>query len=307
MHGRRRPLGDIGNTIGSFQEHVKPISHAPASTPQSPRIDDSHKHDPLYVVEYAKDIQEHFRNAEIKAQSNGSYLSSVQTDIDEKMRSILIDWMVDVHLKFKLLPETLPLAVVLVDRFLERKVVNRSKLQLVGVVAMLLASKYEEIYPPEIKDFIYIAANTYTRDDVLRMERLMFQTLDFNLTLPTTFQFLKRGLQVTNSDTQTTHLAQYLSELALMDYKMLQHRPSVVAAGCIYVANKCLSAREVWGRTLEHYTTYKSTDVEAVAAELLTLGRNAPNASKTQAIRKKYSYAKYSEVSKLISFDLVQL
>ena len=74
--------------------------------------------------------------------------------------------------------------------------VSRQKLQLVGVVAMLLAAKYEEIYPPEVKDFIYIAANTYTRDDILRMERLMFSTLDHNITCPTVYVFLKRGLQV---------------------------------------------------------------------------------------------------------------
>ena len=81
-------------------------------------------------------------------------------------------------------------------RFLDKKVVSRQKLQLVGVVAMLLAAKYEEIYPPEVKDFIYIAANTYTRDDILRMERLMFSTLEFNLTVPTVYVFLQRGLQV---------------------------------------------------------------------------------------------------------------
>lgn len=114
------------------------------------------------------------------------------------MRTILVDWLVDVHLKFKLQPETLFLAIECIDRcysvtllvifmicplffsrFLEKKMVSRQKLQLVGVVGMLLAAKYEEIYPPEVKDFIYIAANTYSREDILRMERLMFSTLDF--------------------------------------------------------------------------------------------------------------------------------
>jgi len=87
-----------------------------------------------------------------------------QEDINEKMRAILVDWLVEVHLKFKLLPETLYLTVNLIDRYLCKEQVHRSKLQLVGVTAMLIASKYEEIYPPIVKDFVYITDNAYTKD-----------------------------------------------------------------------------------------------------------------------------------------------
>jgi cyclin B len=73
-----------------------------------------------------------------------------QPDVNEKMRDILIDWLVEVHLKYKLVPETLYLTVSLIDKYLEKVVVNREKLQLVGVTAMLIASKYEEIYAPEV-------------------------------------------------------------------------------------------------------------------------------------------------------------
>ena len=93
-----------------------------------------------------------------------------QTDINEKMRSILIDWLVEVHLKFKLVPETLFLTVNLIDRYLERKVVMRNRLQLVGVSAMLIACKYEEIYAPEVRDFVFITDNAYTRDQIFLME-----------------------------------------------------------------------------------------------------------------------------------------
>jgi len=83
-------------------------------------------------------------------------MKNKQNDINEKMRSILVDWLVEVHVKFKLLPETLFLTVNLIDRYLEAKKVLRQKLQLVGVTSMLIASKYEEIYAPEVKDFVYI-------------------------------------------------------------------------------------------------------------------------------------------------------
>ena len=89
------------------------------------------------------------------------------------MRSILIDWLVEVHLKFKLVPESLYLTVNLIDRYLEREQVHRSRLQLVGVTAMLIACKYEEIYPPIVKDFVYITDNAYTKEEILEQERKM--------------------------------------------------------------------------------------------------------------------------------------
>jgi G2/mitotic-specific cyclin-B, other len=89
------------------------------------------------------------RNEELKYIVRPSFMDS-QQDVNEKMRAILIDWLVEVHLKFKLVPETLYLTVNLIDRYLERVEVMRDKLQLVGVTAMLIASKYEEIYAPEV-------------------------------------------------------------------------------------------------------------------------------------------------------------
>ena len=93
-----------------------------------------------------------------------------QKDINDKMRAILIDWLIEVHYKFKLLPETLYLTVNIIDRYLERCVIPRSKLQLVGVTAMLISAKYEEIYAPEVRDFVYITDKAYTKEEILTME-----------------------------------------------------------------------------------------------------------------------------------------
>jgi G2/mitotic-specific cyclin-B, other len=89
-----------------------------------------------------------------------------QEDINEKMRAILVDWIIEVHLKFKLLPETLFITVSLIDRYLEKVQIKRNNLQLVGVTAMLIASKYEEIYAPEVRDFVYITDNAYTKEEI---------------------------------------------------------------------------------------------------------------------------------------------
>lgn len=119
------------------------------------------------------------------------------------MRAILIDWLIEVHLKFKLLPETLFITVNVIDRYLEKQKVNKSRLQLVGVASLFIASKYEEIYPPELKDFIYITDRAYTKQDLLSMEFHILSTLSFDCTFPTPYRFLERYLKVLGEDTST--------------------------------------------------------------------------------------------------------
>jgi hypothetical protein len=107
-----------------------------------------------------------------------------------------------VHLKFKLMPETLFLTTNLIDRYLCVQSVSRKNLQLVGVTAMLLAAKYEEIWAPEVNDFVHISDNAYSREEVLTMEKNMLNTLKFNLTVPTPYVFIVRLLKASACDKQ---------------------------------------------------------------------------------------------------------
>ena len=93
-----------------------------------------------------------------------------QTEINESMRAILVDWLIDVHAKFRLLPETLFLTINLIDRYLSKTQGQKSRLQLVGVAALLIATKYEEIYPPTLKDLVYITDKAYSEKDIVTME-----------------------------------------------------------------------------------------------------------------------------------------
>merc|ERR1719456_682745 len=126
------------------------------------------------------------------------YLES-QPDINAKMRAILIDWLVEVHMKYKLKTETLFLAVNIIDRFLERKSMTRKKLQLVGVTGMLIAAKFEEIYPPEVRDFVYITDKAYTKEEILSMEVLMLTVLEFAVNCPTVAHFFERYQRINRS------------------------------------------------------------------------------------------------------------
>jgi len=128
-------------------------------------IDERDAEDPLCATEYVQDMYHHFRGKEAITSVRPLYMEN-QTHINERMRSILVDWLVEVHLKFKLVPETLYLTINLIDRYLERQEVSRPRLQLIGVTSLLIASKYEEIYPPELRDLVYICDRAYTRTEV---------------------------------------------------------------------------------------------------------------------------------------------
>ena len=227
-----------------------------------------------------------------------------QTDINEKMRAILIDWLVEVHLKFKLMPETMYLTVNIIDRFLEKKQVIRQKLQLVGVTAMLLASKYEEIYAPEVRDFVYITDKAYTKEQILQMEAMMLNTLEFRITVPTAYVFTNRFLKVAGAaaDAKVSHFATYLAERMLQEHKMLGYTPSMMAAATVNVALRTLRGRTAWDRKLELYSGYTQESLRACIKDVEELLANPANTLK--AVSKKYALPKFSEVSTLAAANI---
>jgi hypothetical protein len=182
---------------------------------------------------------------------NPDYMDD-QKDLQWKMRGILVDWLVEVHHKFRLLPETLFLAINIIDRFLSLRVVSLQKLQLVGLTSMFIASKYEEVMAPSIQNFIYMADGGYTDEEILKAERYILQVLEFGLHYPNPLNFLRRCSKADNYDIQTRTLAKYLMEVALVDHRFLQYPPSNVAASSLYLSRTMLDRPE-WVRSLRHW------------------------------------------------------
>lgn len=136
--------------------------------------------DIYHVSEYCAEIQTNMQQTERETQPDPSYMKR-QTQVNENVRAILIDWILNVHSKFKLLPETLFITVNLIDRFMSMHRIDKEEVQLLGVAAMLIATKYEEIYPPTIKDFVYITKNAYTNQQILDMEMQILFSLEFEM------------------------------------------------------------------------------------------------------------------------------
>ncbi|XP_009079682.1 PREDICTED: cyclin-A1, partial [Acanthisitta chloris] len=251
----------------------------------------------LAVEEYAEDIYQYLREAEIRFRPKPHYMKK-QPDITTGMRAILVDWLVEVGEEYKLRTETLYLAVNFLDRFLSCMCVLRGKLQLVGTAAILVAAKYEEIYPPEVDEFVYITDDTYTKKQLLRMEQLLLKVLGFSLTAPTINQFLLQYIQRHEVCMRTENLARYLAELSLLQADpFLKYLPSQIAAAAYCLANYTVN-RYFWPETLDAFTGYSLNEIVPCLTDLHKTCLDVSH-SQLQAIKQKYKHAKYLQVSLL--------
>ncbi|XP_030452124.1 G2/mitotic-specific cyclin S13-7-like [Syzygium oleosum] len=251
-------------------------------------IDEADANDELAMVEYIDDIYKFYKLTEGDGRAH-DYMDN-QLEINVKMRMILMDWLIEVHRKFELMPETLYLTVNIVDRYLSMKVVRKRELQLVGISAMLIASKYEEIWAPEVNDFVFISDNAYVREQVLVMEKSILEKLEWYLTVPTPYVFLIRYIKASNSsDKEMENMVLFLAELGLMHYStIILYCPSMIAASAVYAARCTLGKHPFWTETLKHHTGY-SADQLMECAKLLVGLHSAATESKLKAAYRKFS------------------
>ncbi|KAL4379332.1 hypothetical protein GQ457_02G013200 [Hibiscus cannabinus] len=259
-------------------------------------IDGCDAKNPLAVVEYVEDLHAYYRKMENFSCISPNYMEQ-QSDINEKMRAILIDWLIEVHDKFDLMGETLFLTVNLIDRFLSQQTVVRKKLQLVGLVAMLLACKYEEVSVPVVGDLVLISDKAYSRKEVLEMEKLMLNTLQFNMSYPTPYVFMRRFLKAAQSDKKLELLSFFLIELALVEYEMLKFQPSLLAAAAIYTAHCSLYGFKQWSKTCEWHSSY--TEDQLLECSILMVGFHEKAATgKLTGVHRKYCTSKFGFTAK---------
>ncbi|KAJ0989424.1 hypothetical protein J5N97_007780 [Dioscorea zingiberensis] len=264
---------------------------------------DSDNKDPQFCATLACDIYKHLRIAETKKRPSMDFMEKIQKDINASMRSILIDWLVEVAEEYRLVPDTLYLTVNYIDRYLSTNEVNRQRLQLLGVACMLIASKYEEICAPQVEEFCYITDNTYFKDEVLQMEAAVLKHLKFEMTAPTAKCFLRRFVRAAQACDEVSHLqleflADYLAELSLLEYNFLCYSPSLVAASSIFLARFiCQPTKRPWCATMIRYTAYKPSDLSECVKALHGLFCNSTSNS-LPAVREKYSQHKYKFVAK---------
>jgi hypothetical protein len=260
------------------------------------------------VPDYVTDIFQRLYDAE--SQTTPVPYMDDQEFLNGMMRAILVDWLVEVHMKFRLMPETLYLSINIIDRYLSQVQVERQKLQLVGVTALLIACKYEEIYPPEVKDCVYITDRAYTRQDVLDMETHIVKILQFKMTVPTGHPFLQRFLHVSRATKVMRNLASYYMERMLQEYSTLSYRPSLVAAAAVCLAINNPDALDYEGldadqgpgipESLVSYTGFsrkKIIEVSQLMAFKVSEETTTYSRRELVSVKKKYQADRYTNAS----------
>ncbi|XP_045592535.1 G2/mitotic-specific cyclin-A [Procambarus clarkii] len=267
----------------------------------TPREDVLHsRNDDIYdVPEYAADIYQYLKEAEVCHKPRANYMSK-QTDITASMRWILVDWLVEVAEEYSLHTETLYLAVSYIDRFLSHMSVKRDKLQLVGTTAMFIAAKYEEIYPPDVGQFAYITDNTYKVGQILRMEHLILKVLSFDMAVPTAHLFVNKFSRMCKNSEETLHLSLFLAELSMLDCDpFLRFLPSMIAASAVALANHTTQARFAWPQHMAESTGYTLEDLRECYVNLYRAFSRVQEPQQ-HAIRDKYKSSKWHGVSQLV-------
>ncbi|KAI0151928.1 A/B/D/E cyclin [Hypoxylon sp. NC0597] len=255
-------------------------------------LEEDGKEDPLMVSEYARDIFNYLRELEKKVVAHPNYIIH-QDELEWKTRSILVDWLIEVHTRFHLLPETLFLAVNIIDRFLSQKVVQLDRVQLVGITAMFIAAKYEEVLSPHVSNYRMVSDDGFSDAEILSAERFILETLNYDLSYPNPMNFLRRISKADDYDIQSRTIGKFLMEISIVDYRFLAYRPSHIAAAAMYLARMILDRGE-WDPTIAFFAGYTEEEIEPVF-ELMVDYLARPICH--EAFYKKYASKKFMKAS----------
>jgi hypothetical protein len=289
-----RAIGkEITNVLkfGGHQMQIEELSVTVPHTVQS----DLPRENPQVVAQFQGQILSFLKSKDENYAVDPEYMLQ-QRDINVRMRSILVDWLVDVCIKFKLLPQTLFMTVNVIDRFLTKNSVQRSSLQLVGITALMLVSKYEEIYPPLTKEYVAVCDNAYTKEEILSMEARILLCLEFDLNQTSSYAFLQHFQLRLNMAAKAFVFARYILENALFDPMSLKHTNLIIAAGAVFLVNKIFKI-ENWKANFEEVTLVPESVAKACAKELYQIMQKV-DASNLTALKRKFASAEFFEVSK---------
>ncbi|XP_053678226.1 G2/mitotic-specific cyclin-B3 [Anopheles nili] len=255
--------------------------------------DKFYENDIYQVSEYAGDIFRYLKKREL-CYVVPDYMGN-QKFVTKWMRSLLIDWMIEIQETFELNHETLYLAVKIVDMYLSRVMLPREKLQLVGVACMLMSSKVDERASPTVDDYVYLCDSAYQRSELLQMERSIFKTINYDLSIPLSYTFLRRYARVNRVQMPVLTLARYILEASLMEYNTALVLESKLACAALYIALR-MDNRSGWNDTLKHYSGYTLDEFKDV---VILLNNNIiTRKSMLNAVHKKYSHELFFQVAK---------
>ena len=246
----------------------------------------------LISAEYINDIYSNLLSDEknLKVKPNFGYMEQVQTDIDQNMRGILIDWLYDIHDKCHYKDETLYQMIWIIDTYLSMVKVQRTKLQLVGAAALLISCKEHEITFMKLHEIAYLTANAYTTEEIAKMENTILKKLSFNIIAPAPLDFYNIISKAFKFDKKQYLLGKYFLETYLISYESVKYPASVVGVSCAYIVMKFfkfINYNELYSKDFINSSNPQKSIKEA-AREICFIMKGI-DSSRLSAVKNKYS------------------
>ena len=246
----------------------------------------------LISAEYINDIYSNLLSDEknLKVKPNFGYMEQVQTDIDQNMRGILIDWLYDIYDKCHYKDETLYQMIWIIDTYLSMVQVPRAKLQLVGAAALLISCKEHEITFLKLHEIAYLTANAYTTEEIAKMENTILKKLSFNIIAPSQLDFYNIISKAFKFDKKQYLLGKYFLETYLISYESVKYPASVVGVSCAYIVMKFfkfINYNELYSKDFINSSNPQKSIKEA-AREICFIMKGI-DSSRLSAVKNKYS------------------
>ena len=257
-----------------------------------------------FSFEYANEIYKNLLTDEKNLYLKPLYgYMKKQSHINEKMRAILIDWIIDIHFRFNLRLQSLYITVMIIDTSLSKKEIKRSEFQLLGLTALVIACKAEEVQCPQLKDLVSLTDGACDIDSLIKMESDILILLNYNVCVPTAFDFygiLAKGFKFNSLQ---TNLGLYFMEYTLYDYNMIKYPASVIAAATCYFVMKFFGVGDYKKLYSSSFVNddFPQKAIKEAARELCFLVQSLRNHEEFRVLREKYALEKYDRVSEYLN------
>ena len=256
----------------------------------------------LYNLEYFDEIYTNLLLEEKKSYKKieTDYMDK-QYDINHKMRAILVDWLIEVHLNFHFKRKTLFQTIQIIDLFLSKKLMQKNKFQLLGIASLLISCKENEIFYPPIEEFVNITNNAFTKKELFNMEVYILKVLNFEVLLPTSEEFYNIISEAFNFTKMQHHLGEYFLDSALVDYEILKYKPSAIALACAYIVMKFYGIngyKDLYSPRMIMEDDYPQKTIKECARALCILVKNLSK-STLKSAKDKYSSEEFGNVAEL--------
>ncbi|KAF8907491.1 cyclin-like protein [Mucidula mucida] len=258
-------------------------------------LDADDDEDPLMVNEYVVEIFQYLKDIEPLTMPNPNYMQT-HKELSWRIRGVLLDWLIGVHGRCRLTPETFHLCTNILDRFMSLRVCSLVRFQLFGITCLWIAAKVEETAPPCASDLILLTDGAYTEEQMFKAERYILKNLDFNLNHPNPMHFLRRISKADDYNVRVRTLGKYFAEIGCMEWRLIATPPSLLAAAAMWLARLVLGM-EQWTPNLAHYSTYSQSEILPTANLMLNYILKPP---RHEQFHKKYAKKQNMKASEIV-------